>query len=63
MSVGFRAAMLALTIGLIFVSALAGFIASKYEVFERDPREFISRVVLKLDGPEPLLSPHRCVSV
>ena len=54
MSVGSRVAMLALTIGLICVSALAGFIASKYEVFERDPREFISRVVLKFDGPEPL---------
>ena len=59
MSVGTRVAMLALTIGLICVSALAGFIASKYEVFERDPREFISRVVLKFDGPEPLLSPYR----
>ena len=59
MSVGSRVAMLALTIGLICVSALAGFITSKYDVFERDPREFISRFVLKFDGPEPLLSPYR----
>ena len=59
MSVGSRVVMLALTIGLICGSALAGFIASKYDVFERDPRELISRFVLKFDGPEPLLSPYR----
>ena len=59
MTVWFRSAVIALTIGLIGLSALAGFVTAKYEIFDRDPREFISRVVLKFDGPEPLLSPYR----
>ena len=47
-------------VGIITIGAFgAGYGAMKYRLFEHSPREFVSRLMLKLDGPEPIQSPYR----
>ena len=54
-----RVLLFGLAVVAIATAFVVGFGAVKYDVFRHSPRELITRVALRLIGPEPFESPYR----
>ena len=54
-----RFLLFAMAVSTVAIAFVLGFGAIEYDVFRHNPRELITRIALKVSGPEPLQSPYR----